>query len=134
MFVKKNDLEIKRYQQDIDEPELMQMIKDEEGWDYADDKMAERYKFALGNSITFVAYQNDVLCGYSRSLDDCGFYIYVCDLLVKPAYRGNEIGRKLMGCLMDEYPGQTVYVMSDVDAYYEKVGFQKIGSVFEVKK
>lgn len=57
MFVKKNDLEIKRYQQDIDEPELMQMIKDEEGWDYADDKMAERYKFALGNSITFVAYQ-----------------------------------------------------------------------------
>lgn len=35
---------------------------------------------------------------------------------------------------MDEYPGQTVYVMSDVDAYYEKVGFQKIGSVFEVKK
>ncbi|WP_202947200.1 GNAT family N-acetyltransferase [Marinilabilia salmonicolor] len=127
-------MEIKRYQQDIDEPELMQMIKDEEGWDYADDKMAERYKFALGNSITFVAYQNDVLCGYSRSLDDCGFYIYVCDLLVKPAYRGNEIGRKLMGCLMDEYPGQTVYVMSDVDAYYEKVGFQKIGSVFEVKK
>lgn len=132
--MKKNDLEIKRYQQDIDEPELMQMIKDEEGWDYADDKIAERYKMALVNSITFVAYQNDVLCGYSRSLDDCGFYIYVCDLLVKPAYRGNEIGRKLMECLIDEYPEQAVYVMSDVDDYYEKVGFKKIGSVFEVKK
>ena len=132
--MKKNDLEIRRYQQDLDEPELMQMIKDEEGWDYADDKMAERYKMALVNSITFVAYQNDVLCGYSRSLDDCGFYIYVCDLLVKPAYRGNEIGRKLMECLIDEYPEQAVYVMSDVDDYYEKVGFKKIGSVFEVKK
>ena len=112
----------------------MLMIKAEEGWDYADDKMAERYKFALSNSITFVAYQNEVLCGYSRSLDDCGLYIYVCDLLVKPACRGNEIGRKLMECLIDEYPEQTVYVMSDVDDYYEKIGFKKIGSVFEVKK
>ena len=132
--MKKKDLKIRRYQQDKDELELMLMIKAEEGWDYADDKMAERYKFALSNSITFVAYQNEVLCGYSRSLDDCGFYIYVCDLLVKPAYRGNEIGRKLMECLIDEYPGQAVYVMSDVDAYYEKIGFKKIGSVFEVKK
>lgn len=37
-----------------------------------------------------------MLCGYSRSLDDFGEYIYVCDFLVMPAYRGKGIGRKLM--------------------------------------
>jgi hypothetical protein len=31
-----------------------------------------------------------------------------------------------------EYPEQTVYVMSDVDPYYEKQGYQKEGTIFIV--
>lgn len=127
-----NETQIRRYNKTRDESKLMELIRAEEGWDYADDHMAEKYKTALDNSVTFVAYTNDVLTGYSRSLDDCGFYIYVCDLLVKPAYRGRNIGRKLMECLYDEYPGQTVFVMSDVDEYYKKVDYERIGSIFEV--
>lgn len=78
---------------------------------------------ALETSITYVAYQEDVLCGYSRSLNDFGEYIYVCDLLVMQAYRGKETGRKLMECIYRDYPDQVVYVMSDVDGYYEKVHY-----------
>ncbi|MBN2350649.1 MAG: GNAT family N-acetyltransferase, partial [Bacteroidales bacterium] len=106
---------IRKYQKDKDEKSLMKMIEDEPGWDYANDFYAGKYKRALEASITYVAYQDDVLCGYSRSLDDCGLYIYVCDLLVKPCFRGRDIGRKLMACLYDDYPNQVVYVMSDVD-------------------
>lgn len=125
-------MQIRKYNKLTDEIKLMQMIQEEEGWDYADEIMSEKYKKALESSITYVAYQEDVLCGYSRSLDDCGFYIYVCDLLVKPIFRGKEIGRKLMECLYQDYPDQTVYVMSDVDQYYEKVSYNRIGSIFEV--
>lgn len=123
---------IRKYNKIADEDILMKMIADEEGWDYADESMADKYKLALRSSITYVAYHGDILCGYSRSIDDCGFYIYVCDLLVKPDYRGKDIGRKLMECLYKDYPNQIVYVMSDVDGYYEKVGFKRIGSIFEV--
>jgi len=49
-----------------------------------------------------------------------------------PAYRGKEIGRKLMECIYKDYPNQVVYVMSDVDGYYEKVDYKRIGSIFEV--
>lgn len=125
-------MQIRKYNKLTDEIKLMQMIQEEEGWDYADEIMSEKYKKALESSITYVAYQEDVLYGYSRSLDDCGFYIYVCDLLVKPIFRGKEIGRKLMECLYQDYPDQTVYVMSDVDQYYEKVSYNRIGSIFEV--
>ena len=125
-------MQIRKYNKLTDEIKLMQMIQAEEEWDYADEIMAEKYKKALESSITYVAYQEDVLCGYSRSLDDCGFYIYVCDLLVKPIFRGKEIGHKLMECLYQDYPDQTVYVMSDVDQYYEKVSYNRIGSIFEV--
>ena len=110
----------------------MQMIMDEDGWSYAEKSMAGKYKLALEYSITYVAYQDDVLCGFSRSIDDCGIYIYMCDLLVMPIYRGNEIGKKLMECIYNDYPGYVVYVMSDVDGYYEKIDYKRIGSVFEV--
>lgn len=123
---------IRKYDKFYDEIKLMKMIEEENGWDYADDVMADKYRKALESSITYVAYQDDVLCGYSRSVDDCGFYIYVCDLLVKPDFRGKETGRKLMECIYKDYPNQVVYVMSDVDEYYEKVDYKRIGSIYEV--
>ena len=123
---------IRRYDKTIDEIKLMKMIENEEGWNYANESLAERYKVALESSITYVAYQDDVLCGYSRSLNDFDEYIYVCDLLVAPAYRGNEIGRKLMEYIYNDYPNQTVYVLSGVDEYYEKVDYKREGTIFEV--
>lgn len=125
---------IKRYNKATDESKVMQMISEEEGWDYANENLAEKYKVALETSITYVACQDDVLCGYSRSIDDFGEYIYVCDLLVMPAYRGKGIGRKLMECLHQDYSHQEVYVMSGVDEYYAKLGYNRIGSIFEVSR
>lgn len=123
---------IRKYSKISDERELMKLIENEEGWDYANENLADKYKIALETSITYVAYVEDVLCGYSRSLDDFGEYIYVCDLLVDKAYRGQDIGRKLMECIYNDHPNQIVYVMSDEDAYYEKVHYRRVGSIFEV--
>lgn len=126
-------MHIRAYRKIYDEDKLMTMIENEEGWTYADDSMSEKYKIALDNSITYVAYEEgDILCGYSRSIDDCGLYIYVCDLLVMPSYRGRNIGRKLMECIYNDYPSNIVYVMSDVDEYYKKQGYKCEGSIFEV--
>ncbi len=110
------------------------MLQDEgQDWScYWAEDVCNKYRQALQQSITYVCYVDDVLCGYSRSLDDCGFYVYVCDLLVRPEYRGRNIGRMLMECIVRDYPGQTVYVMSDVDEYYRKQGYKREGSVFEV--
>lgn len=32
-----------------------------------------------------------------------------------------------------DFPDQPVYVMSDVDSYYEKLGYIREGSIFRVK-
>ena len=125
---------IRKYNKSTDERQLMEMIDQEEGWNYAQETLAEKYKAALETSITYVAYEGDVLCGYSRSLNDFDTYIYVCDLLVMSAYRGRELGRKLMESIYLDYPGQVVYVMSDVNEYYEKVNYTRIGWIFEVTR
>ena len=128
-------MEIRRYKKADDEDKLMKLLESEgEEWCcYSAENVSKRYMAALDNSITYVAYEGDVLCGYSRSIDDCGFYVYVCDLLVMPKYRGRSIGRKLMECIYTDYPNRIVYVMSDVDEYYKKQGYQREGSIYEVK-
>ncbi len=125
---------IRKYDKSRDEDKLMQMISEEPDWDYASEHLSGRYILALESSITYVACIDDVLCGFVRSLEDFGTYIYVCDLLVKPGYRGQGLGRKLMEGIYRDYPDHTVFVMSDVDEYYEKLNYQRIGSIFEVTR
>lgn len=129
-------MKIRAYNKSEDEEKLMKMIEAEgEEWaSYSDASVSAKYELALDNSITYVAYEGKELCGYSRSIDDHGFYIFVCDLLVSPKYRGRSIGKKLMECIYIDYPDHTAYVMSDVDAYYKKQDYKQEGSLFEVKR
>lgn len=128
-------MEIRKYSKQ-DEARLMSLLQTEgDEWAcYWKEPYAHRYADALANSITYVACESDALCGYVRALMDHGFYIYVCDLLVLKPYRGRSIGRQLMERLLTDFPNQNVYVMSDVDEYYQKLGYTREGSVFEVKR
>jgi ribosomal protein S18 acetylase RimI-like enzyme len=126
-------MEIKIYSE-ADEAALFDMMRGEgDEWaSYYGDEVKEKYRKALKNSISYVAYENEVLCGYVRCRDDDGYGVYIYDLLVKKAYRGRAIGRKLMEEVCADYPEEIVYVMSDVDEYYKKQGYRRIGSIFVV--
>lgn len=127
---------IRKYRQQDDEEKLMKLLENEgEEWScYWAEGVTDKYRAALASAITYVAYDGDTLCGYSRSLDDCGFYLYVCDLLVMKQCRGKGLGRKLMECIYEDYPEQIAYVMSDVDEYYKKQGYRREGSVYQITK
>ncbi|MDR2931874.1 MAG: GNAT family N-acetyltransferase [Oscillospiraceae bacterium] len=124
---------IRRYTK-ADEAALFTLLAAEGGeWiGYYGDENKDRYKRAVESSVTYLAFDEDVLCGYCRCRDDDGFGVYVYDLLVDRDYRGRHFGRLLMERVCADYPGDPVYVMSDVDAYYEKQGYRREGSVFEV--
>lgn len=126
------NIKIRRYDHAKEYDALLDIIKSEgEEWkDYCNPK----YQVTLEQSITYVAYIDEKLVGYSRSIDDFGLYIWVLDLLVDKKYRGNSIGKKLMECLFSDFPNQDVFVMSGVDEYYEKLGYKKEGSIFKVKQ
>ena len=92
------------------------------------------YKKALDLSIVYLLYQDELCIGYIRAKEDETFGVYVYDLLLRKTCRGHHYGKMLLDYLSSLYPNQTIYVMSDVDPYYESLGYQKIGSIFEVKK
>ncbi|NLT18676.1 MAG: Acetyltransferase (GNAT) family protein [Firmicutes bacterium ADurb.Bin080] len=127
-------VEIRKYNRNRDQDLLIELMKREgDDWScYLNAKTLPKYLIVLDTSITYVAYEEESLCGYVRGIDDYGIYIYLCDLLVDKKYRGRAIGKKLMEAVLDDFPDSIVYVMSDVDEYYQKLGFIKEGSVFRV--
>ena len=119
-----------------DEQKLFELIENEgEEWQYyCRGAGKEKYRKALANSITYVVYVGETLCGYARCREDEATGIYVIDLLVNPEYRGNKYGRLLMEKVVADYPDTTVYVNSDVNPYYEKLGYKAIGTIFMVSE
>jgi predicted N-acetyltransferase YhbS len=119
-----------------DEAALFDMIRKEgaEWEDYWGVSGVERYRKALDNSVTFVACNGNEMYGYVRCKDDYGFGVYIYDLLVSKSGRGRNLGRALMEKVCKNFPNDTVYVMSDVDEYYEKQGYRREGSIFKIIK
>jgi hypothetical protein len=111
-------MNIRPYNESNDFENLILLFKSEKDWScYLEEDTIEKYKTALSKSITYVAYSEQELIGYSRSIDDFGKYIYICDLLVNKKFRGRHCGRLFMEQLCDDYPDQEIFVMSDVDQY-----------------
>lgn len=100
------------------EPELVEYIEHR-----------NQYRLAIESSTVYVLMDESVCIGYIRGRDDSGFGFYIYDLLVRKSHRGHGYGKKLIDHLKSIY--QPVFVMSDVDPYYEKIGMKKIGSIFE---
>ena len=113
------------------EDALMELIRQEgEDWRiYWAEPNASKYRRSLERCIVYLAMQDGMVCGYSRSIQDA-LFLYVCDLLVGARYRGHGLGHALMQRMKDDYPEFPVYIMSGSDGYYEKIGCKKEGSIY----
>jgi len=118
-----------------DESRLFDLIEREgEEWQsYWRGDGKAKYRKVLASSIVYVLFENESLCGYVRCRDDDGCGLYIYDLLVDQKHRGKSYGKFLMEKVCIDFPNDTVYAMSDVDPYYEKLGYEKAGTIFVVK-
>ena len=126
---------IRRYTEN-DAQELFSLIEREgEDWiDYWSIPNRPKYTAALRSSIVCLLFSGDELCGYLRARNDDGYGVYVYDLLVDRRHRGKAYGKLLMEQVCGDFPYDDVYVMSGVDGYYEKLGYEKEGSIFRVRR
>jgi len=129
------EISIKKYNKKYEDM-LFDLIEQEgEEWkDYWEGENKLKYQKALKSSVSYLLFEGKKLCGYARCRDDAGYGVYIYDLLVDKAYRGNEYGCMLMEHVCKEYQNETVYVLGDVYPYYEKLGYKKEGIIYIVKE
>ena len=127
--------EIRKYSKYKENQFFEFLEKEGEDWScYYGAKNRDRYALNLEKSISYLLYKDKDIIGYIRALEDFGFYVYICDLLVDKDYRGHGYGKKMMAYIQSIYPSHDIYVMSDIDPYYEKQGYSNEGSIFLLPK
>lgn len=100
-------MKIRRYSK-VDEALLFDLLIDEgDDWsDYHGSVGRSKYIKALESSITYIAYDDNLVCGFVRCREDDGFGVYIYDLLVRKSYRGRQIGKGLMERVCQDFPNQ----------------------------
>lgn len=114
------------------EDELLALLRNEPDWSsFVSEGAIGTFREVLLEGETYLYESQGNICGYIRALVD-GFGIYVSELYVAPGCRGKGYGEALLGKVRQAHPNQNVYVFSDEDLYYEKLGYKRVGSVFQL--
>lgn len=97
--------------------------------------LPRRARIALKNSLyTLVAMDGDTPVGMARVVGDGGYVFFICDVIVRPSYQSQGLGRKIIENVLNWLKsqvneGETIMVnlMSAMnkEPFYEKLGFHK---------
>ena len=95
----------------------------------------KRARIALDHSLyTLIAMDNDIPVGMARVVGDGGYVFFICDVIVRPTYQSQGLGRTIIEDVLrwleaqvDEDETIMVNVMSALnkEPFYEKLGFHK---------
>jgi ribosomal protein S18 acetylase RimI-like enzyme len=85
---------------------------------------------SIENSFCFGVYDKDKQIGFARMITDYATYAYLCDVIIDEEYRGQGIGKALVGYIMERPELEDVRSMwlstSDAHKLYEKYGFEGV--------
>lgn len=98
-----------------------------EGWI---SNLRDDYDDALNSSVTLVACINEEIIGFARAITDGYITIYLCEIVIRPAYRRNGYGKQLIDYLFNLYPTCRIDLLSQADNFYKSLGFKIVGNGF----
>lgn len=95
----------------------------------------KRARIALDNSLyTLIAMDGDTPVGMARVVGDGGYVYFICDVIVRPSYQSQGLGRSIIEQVLawlesqvDENETIMINLMSAMnkEPFYEKLGFHK---------
>ena len=80
------------------------------------------------SSFVRMAYDQDQIVGFGRTVDDGKYYGMIVDLVVDPAYQGKGIGSTILRQLREEMEGFRIIALtaaSGKEAFYLKQGWKR---------
>ena len=92
----------------------------------------ETVERSIRNSLCFGIYQRNCQVGFARVITDCATFAYLGDVFVLPEYRGQDLSKWMMECIMahPELQGLRRWSLLTRDAHglYRQFGFTELKS------
>jgi len=113
-------------------PEEYNALRLSVGWEAIETGLAAK---GLQNTAFIVcARDGEKAVGTARVITDYGYVVYIADVIVRPEYQGQGLGKEIMARIMDYIrqntaPGQRKFVnlmaKKGTEPFYEKLGLLK---------
>lgn len=85
---------------------------------------------SIENSFCIGVYHKDKQIGFARMITDYATYAYLCDVIIDEEYRGQGIGKELVGYILDHPEIKDIKSLwlqtKDAHKLYEKYGFESV--------
>ena len=106
------------------------------GWIRYVQEPDELHEAVMRSTYVVIARRNDQLIGLARCLSDEVSIAYVQDILVRPEFQQQGVGRRLMEAVLNRFESvrQIGLLTDDEDrqhSFYESMGFRDIGTFEE---
>lgn len=99
-------------------------------------KSADWLKTAFSNSMfRFFARENGLLVAAGRAVADGVDCAYICDIVVRPSYQGQGLGREVIGRLISASHGHRkiiLYAVPGKETFYRKFGFRRMRTAMAI--
>jgi len=126
-------MDLRQYQKS-DAAKLYGLLVRDSDWTlYTQNGSWNEYVKVLDDSKSLLLVEKDEVIGFIRYRLDGPFGVYIYDLLVDKKHRGHSYGKRLIDAVCLAHPHDDIYVMSDNNVYYQKIGLSTEGIVFRVQ-
>lgn len=107
--------------------EHIQQLNREESWTQLVEREELTREAWRQSNVTYVMESEDgEIVAYLRGLTDTTVSLYVCELLVAPAYQKRGLGEQLLQHIHERYPTTRIELLASQTShtYYEKLRFR----------
>jgi predicted GNAT family acetyltransferase len=78
------------------------------------------------SAVVAIAYAGERIIGTARALSDGVCNAYVVDVWTDTEYRRQGVARTMMKLLLEQLPGQHVFLWTDdAEEFYKRIGFEE---------
>jgi GNAT superfamily N-acetyltransferase len=116
-----------RYQLDCEGIDWAAMKAAVKADDFDNGRTPAQLESSFRNSrVVAIAYADERIIGTARALSDGVCNAYVVDVWTDTAFRRQGVARMMMQLLLEQLPGQHVFLWTDdAEAFYKRIGFEE---------
>ena len=104
------------------------LYQTEKWMSFTEEKVTSLFSTNLSHYV--VVEENQKILGFARYLTDEVMTTFLAEIIIDKAYRGKGLGQQLIEEIHKKYPLTRIELISEVDGFYQTVGFKPVGTGF----
>ena len=104
------------------------LYQTEKWMSFTEEKVTSLFSTNLSHYV--VVEENQKILGFARYLTDEVMTTFLAEIIIDKSHRRKRLGQQLIEEIHKKYPLTRIELISEVDGFYQTVGFKPVGTGF----